>query len=94
MPALRNPRPMNGWTDSPGCGCSCRWPEPGCSWVTRISGGRVQLRLAGLRRAGYPVLQVFYGKLGYRYSYFDRDQDRGYLKQAKAGIYAGLGIRF
>jgi opacity protein-like surface antigen len=38
--------------------------------------------------------KVFYGKLGYRYSYFDRDQDRGYLKQAKSGIYAGLGIRF
>jgi hypothetical protein len=53
-------------------------------------------KLAWQAYAGLDVRfsRVFYGKLGYRYSYFDRDQDGGYLKQAKSGIYAGLGIRF
>jgi opacity protein-like surface antigen len=38
--------------------------------------------------------KVFYGKVGYRYSYLDREQDDGFLKLTKAGFYAGLGIRF
>jgi hypothetical protein len=38
--------------------------------------------------------RVFYGKVGYRYSYFDRNQDGGFVKIAKSGIYAGLGINF
>ena len=38
--------------------------------------------------------KVFYGKVGYRYSYLDRENDDGYIKITKAGIYAGLGIRF
>lgn len=39
--------------------------------------------------------KVFWGKVGYRYSYFDRESDDNeFLKLTKAGIYAGLGIRF
>ncbi len=38
--------------------------------------------------------KVFTGKVGYRYSYLDRENDDGFVKITKAGIYAGLGIRF
>jgi hypothetical protein len=39
--------------------------------------------------------KVFWGKVGYRWSYFDRESDENeFLKLTKAGIYAGLGIRF
>ncbi len=64
-------------------------------WATRIS-GPAEPSYAGRLIAGLDVRfsRVFYGKLGYRYSYFDREQDDGFMKLAKAGIYAGLGIRF
>jgi hypothetical protein len=38
--------------------------------------------------------RVIFGKVGYRYSYFDREMDGGDMKQAKSGFYTGLGIRF
>ncbi len=63
-------------------------------WYADIGGGGS--KLAWQTWAGFDIRfsRVFYGKVGYRYSYFDRPQDSGYMKQTKNGPYFALGIRF
>jgi len=63
-------------------------------WYADIGGGGS--KLAWQTWAGFDIRfsRVFYGKVGYRYSYFDRGTDGGYMKQKKNGPYFALGIRF
>jgi hypothetical protein len=63
-------------------------------WYGDIGTGGSTLSWATWAGLDIRFSRVFYGKVGYRYSYFNRPQDSGYLKQKKSGPYFALGIRF
>lgn len=59
-----------------------------------VGAGGAKISWQGWAGLNVRFSRVFYGKVGYRYSYLDREQDGGFVKIAKSGIYAGLGINF